>query len=47
MFHDLKLNLVQDEQLHDRNENLWHFDESIRDKTTMDNQELVNTISIK
>ena len=46
MFHDLKFDLVLDEQLHDRNENLWHFDELIQDNPTMDNQEL-NRIEIK
>ncbi len=46
MFHDLKLYLEQDEQSHDRYENLLHFYELIQDKPMMDNQEL-NTISAK
>jgi uncharacterized protein YfkK (UPF0435 family) len=46
MFHDLKLYLEQDEQSHDRYENLLHFYELIQDKPMMDNQEL-NTISTK
>lgn len=40
MFHDLKLNLEQDEQSYDMNENVLYFYESIQDKLMMDNQEL-------
>ncbi len=37
MFRDLKLNLEQDEQLHDMYENLFHFYQSIQDKLMTDN----------
>ncbi len=40
MFHDLKLNLVQDEQSHDMYEKEFHFYQSIQDMITTDNQVL-------
>lgn len=40
MFHDLILNLEQDEQLHDMYDYVFHFYELIQDKIMMDNQEL-------
>jgi hypothetical protein len=46
MFHDLKLYLEQDEQLHDMYENLFHFYESIQDKLMTDNQ-VLNSIETK
>ncbi len=44
MFRDLKLNLEQDEQLHDMYENLFHFYQSIQDKLMTDNPILKKTI---
>jgi len=46
MFHDLKLYLEQDEQLHDMYENLFHFYESIQYKLMTDNQ-VLNSIETK
>jgi hypothetical protein len=40
MFHYLIFNLAQDEQLHDMNEYLIHFDLLNQDKLTMNNRVL-------